>query len=79
MLSAGAALAASLLAEGKCILAFEQGRQRYHLPCKVREMKPGSATREAAIWHNRLFNPALPDTVHVLEFKPDWTSATRGD
>ena len=79
VLSAGAALAASLLAEGECILAFEQGRQRYQLPCKVREMKPGSAAREAAIWHNRLFNPALPDTVHVLEFKPDWTSATRGD
>ena len=29
VLSAGAALAASLLAEGECILAFEQGRQRY--------------------------------------------------
>ena len=48
VLSAGAALAASLLAEGECILAFEQGRQRYQLPCKVREMKPGSPTREAA-------------------------------
>ena len=79
VLSAGAALAASLRAEGECILTFEQGRQRYQLPCKVREMKPGSPTREMAIWHNRLFNPALPDTVHVLEFKPDWTSATRGD
>jgi hypothetical protein len=42
-------------------------------------MKLGSPAREAAIWHNRLFNPALPDTVHVLEFKPDWTSSTRGD
>ena len=79
VLSAGAALAALLLAEGECILVFEQGRQRYRLPCKVSELKPGSAAREAAIWHNRLFNPALPDTVHVLEFKPDWTSATRGD
>ena len=79
VLSAGAALAVSLRAEGECILAFEQGRQRYRLPCKVREMKPGSPAREAAIWHNRLFNPALPDAVHVLEFKPDWTSATRGD
>ena len=48
VLSAGAALAASLLAEGECILAFEQGRQRYQLPCKVRELKPGSAAREAA-------------------------------
>jgi hypothetical protein len=79
VLSTGAPLVASLLAGGKCILVFEQGRQRYELPCKVREAKPGSPAREAAIWHNRLFNPALPDTVHVLEFKPDWTSATRGD
>ena len=60
-------------------LAFEQGRRRYSIPCKVRELKPGSASREAAIWHNRLFNPALPDTVHVLEFKPDWTSVKRED
>jgi hypothetical protein len=75
VLSAGAALAASLLEEGKCTLVFEQGRQRYQLPCKVRELKPGSAAREAAIWHNRLFNPALPDTVHVLGFQPDWASA----
>jgi hypothetical protein len=75
VLSAGASLAASLLEEGKCILVFEQGRQRYQLPCKVRELKPGSAAREAAIWHNRLFNPALPDTVHVLGFQPDWASA----
>jgi|SoiMethySBSTD1v2_1073268.scaffolds.fasta_scaffold1549987_2 hypothetical protein len=75
VLSAGAPLAASLLEEGKCILVFEQGRRGYRLPCKVRELKPGSAAREAAIWHNRLFNPALPDTVHVLGFQPDWASA----
>ena len=72
VLSAGASLARSLLDQGECILAFEQGRQRYDLPCTVRE--PGSASREAAIWHNRLFNPASPDTVHVLEFRPDWTA-----
>lgn len=75
VLSAGTSLAASLLEGGKCILAFEQGRQRYRLSCKVRELKPGSAAREAAIWHNRLFNPALPDTMHVLGFQPDWASA----
>jgi hypothetical protein len=75
VLSPGAALAASLLEEGECTLVFEQGRQRYQLPCAVRELKPGSPAREAAIWHNRLFNPALPDTVHVLGFQPDWASA----
>ena len=72
----GAALASALLDDGKCVLAFEQGRQRYSIPCKVRELKQGSAAREAAIWHNRLFNPALPDTVHVFGFHPDWNSAT---
>ena len=41
----------------------------------VRELKPGNAAREAAIWHNRVFNPALPDTVQVITFKPDWASA----
>ena len=76
VLSPGAALASALLDDGKCVLAFEQGRQRYSIPCKVRELKQGSAAREAAIWHNRLFNPALPDTMHVLGFHPDWTSAT---
>ncbi len=38
-------------------------------------LKPGEPAREAAIWHNRLFNPALPDTVHVVAFQPDWASA----
>ena len=41
-------------------------------PLQVRELKPGNAAREAAIWHNRVFNPALPDTVQVIGFKPDW-------
>ena len=75
VLSSGASLAEELGAGGECILVFEQGRQRYELPCKVRELKPGKPAREAAIWHNRLFNPALPDTVHVLGFQPDWASA----
>jgi hypothetical protein len=35
----------------------------------------GDADREAAIWHNRVFNPALPDSVQVLAFKPDWKTA----
>jgi hypothetical protein len=76
VLSPGAALASLLLDTGKCILAFEQRRQRYSIPCTVRELKSGSAAREAAIWHNRLFNPTLPDAVHVLGFHPDWASAT---
>jgi hypothetical protein len=75
VLPAGSPLAAALTEKGRCVLAFAQFSQEYRLPCAVFELEPGEAAREAAIWHNRLFNPALPDTVHVLAFKPDWASA----
>jgi hypothetical protein len=35
----------------------------------------GDPAREATIWHNRLFNPSLPDDVQVLAFRPDWDLA----
>ena len=72
----GSKVAAALVADGRCILAFEQFRQAYRLPCAVSALQPGDAARDAAIWHNRLFNPALPETVHVVAFQPDWASAT---
>lgn len=75
ILPEGSPLAGTLTAQGRCILDFTQFNQTYRLPCTVFELEPAEATREAAIWHNRLFNPALPDTVHVLVFKPDWASA----
>lgn len=75
VLPLGSELAASLTGEGACVLEFDQFRQRYRLPCAVRELPSGDAAREAAIWHNRLFNPALPEAIHVLAFKPDWASA----
>ena len=59
----------------KCILEFDQFAQSYRLPCAVSELKTGDAAREAAVWHNRLFNRALPETVQVLAFQPDWASA----
>jgi hypothetical protein len=69
-----AALADALLDERACVLEFVQSRQSYRIAAEVRTLKSGHAAREAAIWHNRLFNPALPDNVHVLEFRPDWLS-----
>jgi hypothetical protein len=70
-----AALAAALLDERACVLEFVQSRQSYRIAAEVRALKSGHAAREAAIWHNRLFNPTLPDTVHVLGLQPDWDSA----
>jgi hypothetical protein len=68
-------LAGALPAKGRCILDFAQFNQTYRLPCSVFELERAEAAREAAIWHNRAFNPALPDSVHVLAFKPDWAAA----
>ncbi len=60
---------------GRCVLAFEQFSQRYRLPCAVFETEAGEALREVTLWHNRAFNPSLPDDVLVLGFRPDWKSA----
>jgi hypothetical protein len=68
-------VAGRLLAEGNCTLAFDQFRQTFRLPCKVRDLQPGDDIYDAAVWHNRLFNPALPGALHVIAFKPDWASA----
>jgi hypothetical protein len=76
ILPEGSKVAAALTAERRCILAFEQFSQAYRLPCAVSALGTGDAARDAAMWHNRLFNPALPETVHVVAFKPDWASAT---
>jgi len=80
VLPKGSPVAAALVAQGSCILIFEQFSQAYRLPCAVVALKPGDAAREAAIWHNRQFNPALPETVHVVAFQPDWAlAAADGD
>ena len=68
-------LSETLLSAKSCVLAFAEGRYAFRLPCKIKMLKTDSADRAAAIWHNRVFNPALPETVHVVAFKPDWASA----
>jgi hypothetical protein len=75
ILAGGSEIAAALLSHGACVLHFEEAGQSYDVPSAVSELVPGEAAREAAIWHNRLFNPALPDALHVLLFQPDWASA----
>lgn len=75
VLTGDSAVGADLLREGACVLEFGQFRQRYRLPCAVAGLTPGDPVREASIWHNRIFNPSLPDAVQVLAFQPDWESA----
>jgi hypothetical protein len=71
-------LAATLIRDGRCVLEFDQFSQSYRLPCAVFAAEVGEAIREATLWHHRLFNPALPDDVLVLGFRPDWRSAEAG-
>jgi hypothetical protein len=75
LLPGGSALTATLLAEHACILEFDQFRQFYRLPSRVSALPSGDPAREATLWHNRLFNPSLPDDVQVLAFRPNWDLA----
>ncbi len=75
VLPQGSPVAAALIERGTCVLAFDQSGQSYSLPCDVRLLASDDAAREAALWHNRLFNPTLPDTALTLAFKPDWAAA----
>jgi len=75
VLGAASALAATLLAEKTCVLEFEQFSQVFRLPCAVRRLGQRDEARAASLWHNRIFNPSLPDDVLVLELKPDWDKA----
>lgn len=70
-----AELAAALREGSACCLEFEQFGQHWRLPASARLLQRDDTARQAAIWHNRLFNPALPETVHVVAFKPDWALA----
>ena len=68
-------IVAAFAAHNACSLEFEQFGQSWLLPANAHILQAGDPAREAAIWHNRLFNPALPETVHVVAFKPKWASA----
>ncbi len=68
----GAEFVETACSTGQCRLVFDVYSQKFDLACSVRLHGAHDPFREAACWHNRLFNPGLhPDTV-VLGFVPDW-------
>lgn len=69
------AIAAALLEDGECRLEFDQFSQRYSLPCAVCALAEDDPAFQASYWHNALFNPALPGSVQILAFTPDWDKA----
>ena len=72
-------VAADLVATGRCLLEFAQSSQTWRMGSTVRRLPPRSPARQATMWHNRAFNPAIPGDAAVLAFKPDWRSAGRAD
>ncbi len=75
LFSPSSELAESLMDANGCILTFEQFTQKYTLPCQVRQLESDGSMYQATLWHNRLFNPSLPDDAIILGFKPDWEGA----
>jgi hypothetical protein len=72
----GSELAERLVKAKQVSLSFEQFSQSYRMLCKVRRLRSGDAGREMSLWHNRLYNPDLPNSAEVLCFTPDWKSAS---
>jgi hypothetical protein len=68
----GSKSAEAIAAARTCLLDFEQYSQRFTMFCRVRKLKPGEAAHEATLWHNRIFNPNVPNSAVVLGFRPDW-------
>ncbi|MEO1192485.1 MAG: hypothetical protein AAFY02_12055 [Pseudomonadota bacterium] len=72
----GSQAARTLVHLAEARLDFQEGRQRYSLPCAVRLLAESDPFWQSTYWHNVLFNPNLPGGVSILAFLPDWAHAT---
>jgi hypothetical protein len=68
----GSQIAGRILALRECLLDFEQYAQRFTMFCRVRAVAAREAAHQATLWHNRVFNPNVPNDAVVLGFRPDW-------
>ena len=60
----------------RCQLDFDAFGQRFSLACRVWKLTAKNPLWQATYWHNRLFNPGLPETTVILGFEPDWHAST---
>lgn len=70
----GSPIAERMWALRECLLDFEQSAQRFAMFCRVRTLKASEAAHQATLWHNRIFNPNVPNRAVILGFRPDWKS-----
>jgi len=75
LFGSGSTTCAKLIASGKCILNFEQNKQRFRIPCKVIDLPSEHPRYQFTFWHNSLFNPSIPGDNNILLFIPDWSEA----
>ncbi len=59
-----------------CRLDFTAFNQRFSLQCRVWKLTAKNPLWQSTYWHNRLFNPGLPETTVILGFEPDWSAST---
>jgi hypothetical protein len=71
----GSTLAERIVRLKTVLLDFEQYAQRYRMTCAVKRLQARDISREASLWHNRLFNPNLGNDAEVLSFRPNWKNA----
>jgi len=67
-----------LVNSGRCTLEFEQGQQRFTLPCHTRTIDAQEEKYQATYWHNYLFNRNIPGVVKIVGFQPIWESGVSG-
>ncbi len=75
LFSAGSTLANQLLCANACELEFDYQSQYYRFLCRIENLPEHHTDYQATYWHNRLFNPAMPSGVRVLQFIPNWNHA----
>ena len=68
-------LAKRMIGLKTCLFEFDELAQNFKMLAKVRKLSPRETAFEATLWHNRTFNPEIPNESIVLGFKPDWRSA----
>lgn len=68
----GSQTARRILKLNDCLLDFEQYSQRFTMFCRARTVTKKEAAHQATLWHNRIFNPNVPNNAVVLGFRPDW-------
>jgi hypothetical protein len=75
VLSPKVAAATAILAAKSVLLEFSQYGQVFRMFAHTRRLPARAAARDASLWHNRLFNPDVPNDAVVLAFAPEWKNA----